>query len=56
MDKKETKLKRKKQKKIEEEDEDDPMTKLTPEMMNHCSIILDSLNSKMQIVMWKPKD
>ncbi|KAL1492385.1 hypothetical protein ABEB36_010638 [Hypothenemus hampei] len=56
IDKKETKLKKKKQKKVEEEDEDDPMVKLTPEMISHCSMILDSLNSKMKIVTWKPKD
>lgn len=56
MDKKETKLKRKRTKKMEEDDEDDPMAKLTPEMMSHCSMILDSLNSKMQIVTWKPNN
>lgn len=41
---------------MEEDDEDDPMAKLTPEMMSHCSMILDSLNSKMQIVTWKPNN
>lgn len=56
LDKKEPKLKRRRQKKVEEEDEDDPMTKLTPEMMSHCSMILDSLNSKLKIVTWKPKE
>ncbi|XP_076262119.1 uncharacterized protein LOC143197473 isoform X2 [Rhynchophorus ferrugineus] len=56
IDKKESKLRKKKQKKMEEDDEDDPMIKLTPEMMSHCSMILEHINSKMQLVTWKPKD
>ncbi|XP_050314127.1 UPF0547 protein C16orf87 homolog [Anthonomus grandis grandis] len=46
--------KKKSKKNIEEDDEDDPMAKLTPEILGHCSMILESLNSKMKVVMWKP--
>ncbi|XP_030756496.1 UPF0547 protein C16orf87 homolog [Sitophilus oryzae] len=56
IEKKESKLRKKKQKKVEEEDEDDPMLKLTPDMVSHCSMILEHINSKIQLVTWKPKD
>ncbi|XP_060515776.1 UPF0547 protein C16orf87 homolog [Cylas formicarius] len=55
VDKKEGRMKRKKVKK-EEEEEDDIVTRFTPEMQMHCNMILDHINSKMQVVMWKPKD
>lgn len=48
-----TKSKRKKIKKEEDED-DDAATNLTPEKQVQCSLILDELNRKMQLVTWKP--
>lgn len=48
-----TKSKRKKVKK-EEEDEDEGVTNLTAEKQMQCSIILQELNRKMQLVTWKP--
>ncbi|XP_018330076.1 UPF0547 protein C16orf87 homolog [Agrilus planipennis] len=52
-DKKETKTKKRKQKK-EEEEEDEVTAHLSPEKQQHCSIILEELNTKLQLVGWKP--
>ncbi|GJQ67733.1 hypothetical protein Trydic_g21063 [Trypoxylus dichotomus] len=47
------KPKRKKVKK-EEEEEDDVVVNLSPEKQQQCSLILEELNRKMQLVTWKP--
>lgn len=47
------KIKRKKVKKEEDED-DDVITNLSTEKQVQCSIILEELNRKMQMVTWKP--
>ncbi|EFA11507.1 UPF0547 protein C16orf87 homolog [Tribolium castaneum] len=48
-----SKIKRKKVKKEEDED-DDVITNLSAEKQVQCSIILEELNRKMQMVTWKP--
>ncbi|XP_065165145.1 UPF0547 protein C16orf87 homolog [Atheta coriaria] len=50
-----SKPKRKKMKK-EEDDDDDIMANLSPEKHLQCSLILEELNRKMQVVTWKPSD
>ncbi|XP_057661131.1 UPF0547 protein C16orf87 homolog [Diorhabda carinulata] len=47
------KSKKKKVKKDEEED-DEALTKLTPELQQHCQSILDQINIKLKMVTWKP--
>lgn len=47
------KIKKKKVKKEEDED-DDMITNLSSEKQAQCSIILEELNRKMQLVTWKP--
>ncbi|XP_022907741.1 UPF0547 protein C16orf87 homolog isoform X1 [Onthophagus taurus] len=45
---------RRKKVKKEEEEEDDVMLGLSIEKQNQCAVILEELNRKMQLVMWKP--
>lgn len=42
--------------KKEEDDDDDIMANLSPEKHLQCSLILEELNRKMQVVTWKPSD
>ncbi|XP_017776260.1 PREDICTED: UPF0547 protein C16orf87 homolog [Nicrophorus vespilloides] len=49
------KAKRKKVKK-EEEDDDELVMNLSPEKQLQCSLILEELNRKMQVVTWKPTE
>ncbi|CAH0562103.1 unnamed protein product [Brassicogethes aeneus] len=51
--KKDGKAKRRKIKKEEEED-DEVITSLSAEKQYQCSLILDELNRKLQVVTWKP--
>ncbi|CAG9855420.1 unnamed protein product [Phyllotreta striolata] len=51
--KKENGRKKKKIKK-EEEEEDEGITKMSPELEQHCQIILDQINMKLKMVTWKP--
>lgn len=47
--------KNKSKKKAKKEEDDEEEINVSPEMQQNCSFILEHLNLKMQLVMWKPK-
>nr|XP_023011767.1 UPF0547 protein C16orf87 homolog [Leptinotarsa decemlineata] len=52
--KKENCKNKKKKVKKEEDEDDEVLSKVTPDMQQHCQMILDHLNLKLKMVTWKP--
>ncbi|CAH1153838.1 unnamed protein product [Phaedon cochleariae] len=45
---------KKKKLKKDEDEEDEIISKITPEVQQHCQMILDQINLKLKVVTWKP--